>query len=257
MSTFTALVAGVLGAACGSFLNVVIHRVPRGGSLLRPPSSCPQCNAPIRALDNVPLVSYVLLGGRCRSCGARISARYPLVEVVTAALWAGAVLRFDPGEEAVFVAIAGGVLVAVTAIDFEHRRIPNVIVLPATAALSIWVLATAAVRGEWSIAIEAFGSAAAAFGLLFVLAVATGGIGFGDVKLVWFVGLVTGRFGWRVTVVAIFGAFFVGGLVAAALLVSGRRGRKDAIPFGPSLAAGTLIGLYGGPELVSAWFGIF
>jgi leader peptidase (prepilin peptidase)/N-methyltransferase len=255
VTAFWAVIAGLLGAALGSFGNVVIHRVPRGLSLARPPSACPSCGAPIKSRDNIPIVSYVLLRGRCRSCGASISPRYAIVEAAAAALAVASVFRFDAGERAALAASVSIVLLILGAIDLEHRRLPNVIVLPATAAAALWVLLRAAFEGEWGMAAEAFLCAGAAFGLLFLIAVVSRGMGFGDVKLAGFIGLVTGSFGWRVAVLAVFASFFIGGLAAVALLVLGKKGRKAAIPFGPALAAGAVLAIFAGEGPVRTWLG--
>lgn len=254
-TAFWAVMAGLLGAAFGSFGNVIVHRVPRGQSLSRPPSSCPSCGTRIRSIDNIPIVSYVLLRGRCRNCGAKISPRYAVVEAVATALAVASVLRFDAAERAAFAALGSIVLLILAAIDLEHRRLPNVIVLPATAAAALWVVLRAAFEGEWGMAAEAFLCGAAAFGLLFLIAVASRGMGFGDVKLAGFIGLVTGSFGWRVTVLAVFASFFLGGFAAVALLITGKKGRKAAIPFGPALAAGAVLAIFAGEGPVRTWLG--
>lgn len=256
MTWFYVIAGMVVGMAIGSFLNVVIYRVPRGRSLVRPASACPACDTPLGWRDNAPVISFLLLKGRCRYCGVRISRRYPLVELATGALFAGSVGRFGVSEAAVFVALTGSILIAVAAIDLEFRRIPNVIVLPATAGCITWIVAVAAARSEWSVVSSALASGATGFLLLFVLAVSTGGIGFGDVKLTGLIGLAAGRFGWETFVLALFGSFILGGLVAAALLASGRRGRKDALPFGPYLSAGAIGALFAGAAPVRGWLGL-
>jgi leader peptidase (prepilin peptidase) / N-methyltransferase len=254
-TAFWAVIAGLLGAAFGSFGNVVVHRIPRGQSLARPPSSCPSCGTKIRSIDNIPIVSYVLLRGRCRNCGASISPRYAIVEAAAAGLAVASVLRFGAGERAAFAASISIVLLVLAAIDLEHRRLPNVIVLPATAAAALWVVLRAAFAGEWGSAAEAFLCGAAAFALLFLIAVVSRGMGFGDVKLAGFIGLATGSFGWRVAVLAIFASFFLGGFAAVALLLLGKKGRKAAIPFGPALAAGGILAVFAGEGPVRTWLG--
>lgn len=250
-------VAGLFGLAVGSFLNVVVHRVPRGLSITRPPSACPSCEAPIRPADNVPLVSYLLLRGRCRHCGATISPRYVAVEVLTAALFAGSFLRTDDLEEASFVAAASAVFVALAFIDLEHRRVPNVIVLPSTAAAVLWVAGAALAEGDPRMLVESIASGAAAFVLLLVIALAApGGMGMGDVKLAAFIGVVCGRFGWEALVLAIFSGFVAGGVVGTVLLAVGRAGRKTTIPFAPMLCAGGIAGLFAQGAPVRAWLGL-
>lgn len=252
----TLAIAAVFGLVFGSFLNVVVHRVPRKMSLSNPPSTCPSCGVRIRPADNIPVASYVLLRGRCRNCRARISPRYPLTELASAALAVGAVSRFGGDEPAAFVAAGGLVLVALALIDLEHRRVPNVIVLPSTAVAAVWILGVSASEHRWGVARDAFASGAAGFALLFLIALVSGGMGFGDVKLAAFIGLYAGRFGWEVSVLALFAGFVIGGVTALALLVTRRRGRKDALPFAPSLAAGALIAVFWGSAPVRAWLGL-
>ena len=254
--TFVAIVAGLIGACVGSFLNVVVHRVPRGESIVKPASRCPACGTAIRFAENIPVVSWLYLRGRCRSCRVRIAARYPVVEAATAALWAACAFRFGSMERAALAALAVSVLITLSAIDLEHRRLPNVIVLPSTACALVWVAGLGAATGDLNVFTTAVGCGAAAFALLFLIAIVSGGMGFGDVKLAAFIGVTTGRFGWEVTVAAIFGGFFVGGLVAIVLLLAGRKGRKEAIPFGPALAAGATLALFAGPAPVRAWLGL-
>jgi leader peptidase (prepilin peptidase)/N-methyltransferase len=256
MTALLAVFAGLLGAAFGSFLNVLVHRVPRGISLVHPPSSCPSCETEIRPRDNIPIVSWLLLRGRCRACEAPISPRYPIVESVTTGVWVTSVLRFERLEEAAFVALSCTVLWALTLIDLEHRRIPNLIVVPSTAAALVWVLGAGAATGQWEMPVRAVACGAAFFTLLFVIAVVSGGMGFGDVKLGGFIGVVLGRFGVATTVAGVLAGFILGGLVAAALLALRRRGRKDALPFGPAMAGGAVIALFGGERLVRAWLGV-
>lgn len=256
MTPLLAVIAGLLGAAVGSFGNVMIHRVPRGGSLMRPPSSCPRCGVPVRSRDNVPVLSFLLLRGRCRFCGEPISVRYPLVEAGNAALWVGSVLRFGPSEKAAFVALGSSVLLVLAMIDLEHRRLPNVIVLPATACLGLWVIGVSLADRSWTTAVAAIGGGAALFCVLLLIALISGGMGFGDVKLAAFVGLYAGRFGAGVALAALLTAFIVGGLAAVILLAIGARGRKDAVPFGPALAAGALAAVFVGARPVRAWLGL-
>jgi leader peptidase (prepilin peptidase)/N-methyltransferase len=179
-----------------------------------------------------------------------------LIEVGVAALWACAALRFGASEEAALVALAGSTLIALSAIDLEHRRLPNVIVLPATAVAVVWVAIVATVEVDIDLAITAVACGVGAFALFFLIALVSGGMGMGDVKLAGFIGVVAGRFGWEVAVAAVFASFFVGGLVAIVLLIAGRAGRKTRVPFGPSMAAGALIGLFAGPDPVRAWLGL-
>src|SRR4051794_29168736 len=137
MTAAWAMIAGVFGLILGSFFNVVIHRLPRGESLVSPPSHCPSCGEPIKPYDNVPVLSWLVLRGRCRSCGEPISARYPLVEALTGALFAAVVFVYGPDADAVLGLVLVAVLVPVTFIDLDHRIIPNKIMLPAAVAAPV------------------------------------------------------------------------------------------------------------------------
>jgi leader peptidase (prepilin peptidase)/N-methyltransferase len=244
--------AGVIGLLIGSFLNVVIARVPAGESIVRPRSRCPRCGTQIASRDNVPVISWLLLRGRCRSCGEPISWRYPAVEAACGALFAGAWLRFSPGD-AIFVCALVSVLVALALIDLDHRRIPNRIVLPATAAASAWMIVAGPFAGGWPRPAMALACGAAGFTLLLLIALISGGMGFGDVKLAGLLGLGLGWFGWETAVLGAFAAFTIGGLVGALLLVAGRASRKQAIPFAPALCGGSLLALFLGQAPVRAW----
>lgn len=166
-------------------------------------------------------------------------------------------MRFEDIEEATFVALSTSVLLALSAIDLDVRRIPNVIVVPGVICALAWVTGSFAARRDLHGLFEAVIVSVVAFSLLLLIAVISGGMGFGDVKLAAFVGLVTGRFGWEVTFVAILGAFLIGGVVALVLLATKQVGRKDAISFGPSLALAATIALFGGPALASSWLSLF
>lgn len=245
-----AVLVGVLGAAVGSFLNVVIHRLPRRESLVRPRSRCPSCGAQLTERDNVPVVSWLALRGRCRHCGVAISPRYPLVELGTAvAFVAVAAIRGLDADllwELPFLAA----LLAAAAIDLEHRIIPNLLVGP----LALWGIATAvALRLDELPELAIAGGGA--FALLLVAAlVSPGGMGMGDVKLAGAMGLYLGES----ILPALFVALLAGSVVGAGIIaVKGRAGRKMTVPFGPFLALGGLVGLLAGPELVDAYRSAF
>ena len=242
-----------LGLVVGSFLNVVAHRVPLGRSVVAPPSACPACGHPIRPRDNVPVVSWLLLRGRCRDCGASISARYPLVEAITAALFAAAPLVAVPAAVPAFwLAAAAGVTLTLT--DLDHKRIPNTILFPAIAAGTLLLGVAALVEGDAVPFLRALGGGATYFGVLFVVAVvARGGFGFGDVKLAFLLGEFAGWVSWASVVVAAFAAFIIGGVVAIALLVTGNADRTSAIPFGPAMIAGAAIALAWG-DAIAGWY---
>jgi leader peptidase (prepilin peptidase) / N-methyltransferase len=231
--------------AVGSFLNVVAARVPLRRSIVRPPSACMSCNEEIAWYDNVPLLSYFLLRGRCRHCEARIPFLYPAVELVTALLLAGCVLAFGLTAKAAIAAFFCAVLVAVSAIDLEHRIIPNRIVLPAT----VVVLVANSARDlspEWALA------ALAGSGFLFAAAVAyPAGMGMGDVKLALLMGAALGR---TVSVALMVG--MVAALVPSVVLLArhGAKARKMGVPFGPFLAIGSVAALFWGHEILHAYF---
>jgi leader peptidase (prepilin peptidase)/N-methyltransferase len=225
-----------LGLVIGSFLNVVIARVPDGRSL-RGRSACPHCGAMIRAVDNIPLLSFAILRGRCRSCGLAIAWRYPVVEALTATAFIAAYLRSGALDFDFVVASALlAALIAITLIDLDHQIIPDVITLPGIVAGVISALVSP--RITWMESLLGIGVCGGLF--LLVIVASGGGMGGGDVKL----GAMLGAFlGWKVGLFALLVAVVLGGVVAAALLVSGRKGRKDPIPFGPFLAAGGAIAL--------------
>lgn len=235
------------GLALGSFLSVVSSRVPLGRSIARPGSACPSCATPIAWYDNIPLVSYVVLKGRCRSCATHISITYPLVELLTASLLVASVLAFGFTLDAAVAGVFCAALVAVSATDLERRVIPNAIVLPAAAVVLVGqtILHPSA---EWSVA--AFGAAL----FLFLAAVAyPGGMGMGDVKLALLLGAMLGR---SVTVALMLG--LLAALVPAAVLLArhGSAARKMAIPFGPFLAGGGLVALFAGERLLDAYLSL-
>jgi leader peptidase (prepilin peptidase)/N-methyltransferase len=251
MLALVAVLVGVLGLAVGSFLNVVIWRVPRGESVVTPPSHCPGCDTAIRGYDNVPLVSWLLLHGQCRSCGTAISARYPAVEALTAALFVGMAVSVGvhPALPAFLYLAAIGVALAF--IDLDVKRLPDVIVLPSYAVAAV-LLAVAAVAGKHPPhqLIGAVVGCVALYAFYFLLAVLKpGGMGFGDVKLAGVLGLYLGFLGWGPLVVGAFLAFLVGGLSGIALMATHRAGRKSKIPFGPFMIVGSFVGVFAGHPL--------
>ncbi|GAA3440877.1 prepilin peptidase [Planomonospora venezuelensis] len=255
MDALMPALAAVLGLAVGSFLNVVIHRVPRAESLLRPGSHCPHCRTAIRPWQNVPVLSWLALRGRCAACREPISARYPLVELATAVLFAAVAARFGAAPELPAYLYLAAVAVALSMIDFDVHRLPDAIVLPSYAVGAL-LLAPAAVTGaDWAAALRGLAAMAVLFAFYFALAlVHPGGMGFGDVKLAGLLGLYLGWLGWSAVVVGTFAAFLLGGLAGAALLATGRAGRKTAMPFGPAMLAGALLALFAaGP--IAAWYG--
>ena len=232
------------GLIAGSFFNVVAHRVPRHESLVAPGSHCPGCQAPIKPYDNVPVFSWLLLRGHCRSCHQHISARYPLVETLTAGLAVAVVVTKHGAHDIALGLVLLAVLVPVALIDLEHRIIPNRILAPAAvAALAIGLATKPSGVPEQLIA----GAAAAGFLLIFLLAYPKG-MGMGDVKLAGVLGLFLGRSVGPAILVGV-----VAGVVVGAVLMSQvgvHQGRKTAVPFGPFLAFGGVVGILAGPALV-------
>jgi leader peptidase (prepilin peptidase)/N-methyltransferase len=248
---FVVLYAAILGLIVGSYLNVVVYRLPRRLSTVVPRSRCPECGAPIRARDNLPVVSWLLLGGRCRACRTPISPRYPLIEVATAALFVGCVLRFKVSVAALAAALFGALLIALAAIDVEHLLLPDRLTLPGIAA---------------GLALSPFlpfgGFRSALLGALLgggILLALTGawlllrgeeGMGLGDAKMLAMIGAFLG---WKGMVVALFSASLVGALVGVALLGRSRAGLKTKLPFGAFLALGGLFALFAGAPLVDLY----
>jgi leader peptidase (prepilin peptidase)/N-methyltransferase len=240
----------------GSFLNVVIWRVPRHESIVSPGSHCPSCDTPIAPWDNVPVLSWLLLRGRCRHCGERISARYPLVELACAATWAGMALRFGASWElpAYLVFTAG--LLALALIDLDTFLLPNRIVYPLTAVLLALLAIPALVDGEGDAYLRALLGGAAAFAFFFVVhLVSPRGMGFGDVKLSFSLGVALGWISGGLVFLGLFFGFLLGSVIGVALIALGSHDRKAHIPFGPFLVAGTLIGVLVGQPLVDLWLG--
>ena len=240
-------VAAVGGLLAGSFFNVVIARLPAGESLARPGSRCPHCGHPVRPYDNVPVLSWLWLRGRCRDCGEPISARYPLVEALTAVLCALVVVAKGADEDAWLGIALVLTLVPVTFIDLDHRIIPNRIVGPsAVVALVILALTDVDALPDHLIAAVAAGG----FFLLAALAYPRG-MGMGDVKLAALLGLYLGSSVAPALLAAMLSGTLVGGAIIARKGVA--EGRKTAVPFGPFLALGALVGLFAGPEIVD-WY---
>lgn len=248
MSLTAAAFFAAPGLAVGSFLNVVAARLPLRRSLVSPRSACMSCGVEIRARDNVPVLSYLLLRGRCRACGERIPLRYPAVELVTAVLVAASGLRFGLTGYALLAAGFCAVLVALSAIDLEHRIVPNRVVLPAAAA----VLALQLVREpsvEWPLA--ALGASA------FLLAAALAyprGMGMGDVKLALLLGAMLG---WTVAVALMVGLVAAAVPAVAIVVRRGRAAKGVGIPFAPFLAFGAVVALFAGQEILDWYLGRF
>ena len=244
---YAAALAGAFGLIVGSFLNVVAYRLPRGESIAFPGSHCPSCDTPIKAYDNVPVLSWLVLRGRCRSCHTAISARYPIVEAVTAALLVAVVLAKGADEDALLGLAFVILLVPVTLIDLDHRIIPNTLMLVGTVvSVGILLLTDPGALTEHLIA------AAGAGGFLLIAAIAyPAGMGMGDVKLAAVMGLFLGRAVGPAMLVALLAGSIVGALIIARK--GAKEGRKTAIPFGPYLAFGGIVGLFAGDAIVD-WY---
>jgi leader peptidase (prepilin peptidase) / N-methyltransferase len=260
MSAFLLLLvafAGLLGLAIGSFLNVVVYRVPAGMSLVHPRSACPRCGHEITARDNVPVVSWLLLRGRCRSCRAPISARYPIVELiggiafagvaVWAGLTAGDLLTPATGLRLAAYLYLAAISIALAAIDLDVHRLPNGIVLPGYAVGMVLLGGAAALEGDWwAIARMAIGGAALFLLYLVLAVVKPGGMGMGDVKLAGVLGVFLAALGWGPIVVGAAAAFLLGGIAGIVLLATRRVQRGGGIPFGPWMLLGAWIGIFAG-----------
>jgi leader peptidase (prepilin peptidase)/N-methyltransferase len=235
----------LLGLLVGSFLNVVIHRVPAGLSLVRPASACPACGHAVRPYDNVPVLSWLVLRGRCRDCDAPISARYPAVELATAALFALVGLQFGAAgfAPAALALVAGGV--ALFMIDLDRQRLPFAIT-GVVAVLVVLALAVDVLVGSGEFRTAALVSAAAWLGVYggVWLLTAGRGMGLGDVALAPVLGLALGWLGWGPSLVGLLGGFVVGALVGVALMLRGRAGRRTRVPHGPFMLAGAALGMF-------------
>lgn len=246
----TVAAIAALGLVVGSFLNVVVARLPHRRSLWGPRSACPACGAAIAWHDNIPVLSFVALRGRCRACEAPIAWRYPLIEALTAGTFALAhlVLGLSPALVPALLLLAA--LIAITFIDLEHQLIPDAITLPGVVTGLVANVATGAV--PW---LDSVIGAIVAGGVFFAIIVASGGgMGGGDMKL----GAMLGSFlGWQLTIVALFLAVVAGGGGALAVLSTGKKGRKDPIPFGPFLALGGAAALLWGRSLMAWYFDVF
>ena len=252
-------IVGILGAVFGSFLNVVIWRVPRGKSLVRPGSACPRCGAEVQPRDNVPIVSWLLLRGRCRSCKAPISVRYPLVEAGTAAAFAAIVWLFpdDPWSWPAWCYLAA-ISIALALIDVDVRKLPSVIILPSYVVGGA-LIAIAIALGSTSIAdgVRATIGMAALWALYVLLATAKpGGMGWGDVRLAGVLGGYLGWLGVGTFVVGGFSAFLLGALWSVGLMLLRGATRKSKVPFGPWMIIGAAVGVAWGESVWRAYMSL-
>ena len=268
------VLVGILGSLIGSFLNVVVYRVPAGKSIVHPPSACPNCGAGIRPWDNIPVLSWLILRGKCRDCGNPISVRYPLVEAATAVVFAGVAWWLAPMIGEAFAAssvplIVASILelvaflyfaaigVALLLIDLDTRKLPDVIVLPSYIVGIVLLAAVSLLRWDFGPLIVAGIGLAALWVFYFALAVIKpGGMGFGDVKLSGVIGLYLGWVGVGSLIVGAFSAFLLGGVFSIVLVLSRGAGRRTAIPFGPWMIAGAAVGVFFGETIANAYLAL-
>jgi leader peptidase (prepilin peptidase) / N-methyltransferase len=264
--------AGVFGLMVGSFLNVVIYRVPIGRSVVYPASACPNCGHGIVAYDNVPVLSWLMLRGKCRSCSVPISARYPLVELGTGLFFFVVALpiaqQFSYAQPTVDAISSGltlvaflylaAISVALAFIDLEHHRLPDAIVLPSYIVGAVLLGTAGILSGDYT-ALYRAGIGLVAMGIAyFALAVVwKGSMGFGDVKLAGVLGLFLGWSGWGSLIVGSLGAFFLGGIFGLVLILLRKTTRKSGIPFGPWMVLGAWVGILFGNQLWSDYLSVF
>ena len=234
----------IFGLLIGSFSNVCIHRLPKEESVSFPGSHCTACNTPIRAFDNIPVFSYLILGGKCRACGQKFSIVYPLIEIVVALLIVAVYVRFGISWEFLIYAVVSTTLVIITVIDYEHKIIPDIITLPGI------VLGLGA--GSYLVGpINSVLGFLAGGGLFYLLAVLSrGGMGGGDIK---FIAAAGALLGWQKILLVIVVGATLGSIIGLALMVARKKDRKSQIPFGPFLAIGTLIAIFFGEDLISLY----
>jgi leader peptidase (prepilin peptidase)/N-methyltransferase len=244
----------LLGFVVGSFLNVVVHRVPRKESVVTPRSRCPGCETPVASRDNIPVVSWLILKGRCRSCQQSISPRYPLIEFLTGALFAVTAVRLgaDWALPGFLVVVAG--LIAISAVDLERFIVPNRILYPTLFLAAPLLVLAGALGDDWSRVRTAAIGGALAWGLLLVIhLISPKGMGFGDVRLAGLIGMTLGWLSVGHVLVGLFLGFLTASLVGVALIVLNLKGRKDKVPFGPFLATGAFVAILFGNQIIE-WY---
>jgi leader peptidase (prepilin peptidase) / N-methyltransferase len=255
VAALVALICGLYGLVIGSFLNVVIWRVPRDQSIVRPPSHCPGCNTQIAVKDNLPLLSWAMLRGKCRHCDEKISARYPLIELLTGALWAavGAVY-YDSWALPAYLLLTAG-LIALSAIDLERYILPTKIIRVVGVGVAVLLAFASLMEHNWGAYRTAIISAFAAYAFFFLVhQLYPKGMGFGDVRLSFVLGFSLGWLGWKYAVGGLFLGFLYGSILGIVVLAAkGAEGRKIAIPFGPFLAAGTMTFILWGAPIID-WY---
>ena len=272
MIAVTVVLAALLGLVLGSFVNVVVYRVPIGRSIVSPPSACPNCDHEIAPYDNIPVMSWLLLRGKCRSCAVPISARYPLVELATSASFALVALGFAPAcfaattsagsVAAVLVMVAflylAAITIALALIDLDVHKLPNVIVIPAYGVSAALLAAASLLSGDFGPLIGSGIAMTALFAVYLIMAIVyPGGMGLGDVKLAGVLGIYLGWAGWGAVAVGAFSAFLLAGVFSIILIATKRAGRKSGIPFGPWMFAGAWLGIVLGNSIFASYLSIF
>ena len=246
-----------LGLFVGSFLNVVIYRVPAGESVVKPRSRCPRCGKQIGSIDNIPVISWLILRGKCRHCSLPISIRYPAIELATGLLFGAMGWWLGPSWQLPAYLYLAAIGICLSMIDLDTRRLPNAIVLPSYVVALALLCLPAFLDDRWADLGRSVLGALIAFAVYFGLAmIYPTGMGFGDVKFAGVLGMYLGWVGWASLAVGIFAAFVVGAIVGIGLMVGRHGGRKTAIPFGPFMFIGALIGLWMGPSVLTWYAGI-
>jgi len=259
MDYFYTIAFFIFGAVIGSFVNVCAYRIPKGESIAYPPSHCPSCGEAIRYADNIPVVSYLILGGKCRSCGSRISLKYPIIELLTGALWAITYSRFGLSLELGYGLFFITILIVLSAIDYDIKIIPNKVLIPAM-IISALLLVLYPLNIKTIPLIEnlssgwAIGGFFVGGGLLYLIAIMArlffkkDAMGGGDIKLAAFIGLYLGGY----VLLALFISFALGAIVGIVMISRDKKSAKEMIPFGPFMAAGSILTIFFGPQL---WLG--
>jgi leader peptidase (prepilin peptidase)/N-methyltransferase len=249
-----AVVLGIFGLLIGSFANVVIYRVPEGRSIVRPPSGCPACGSRVRTRDNIPVISWLVLRGRCRDCHAPISLRYPAVEALVGALFVGVGLRFGISWTGVGEAALAAGLVVLAFIDLEHLLLPKKIVYATLTVVAVVFVAGAATGTQWHRLLVAAISAVVPWALFFVINfVSPRAMGFGDVRLALLIGFGLGWLGAGYAFLGFIVASVLGSVVGVTMIALGKAGRRTPIPFGTFLAAGAVVAVLAGAPVVN-WY---
>lgn len=255
-----AILVGVFGSLVGSFLNVVIYRIPLKRSIISPPSACTGCGMRIKGYDNIPVLSWLLLRGQCRSCKATISTRYPIVELSTGVFFGIVAWKFHGSALSLLIAFLylAAVSIALALIDLDTHTLPNRIVIPSYFVGILLLGATGLISGNHNALFRAlFGMTALSLFYFGMALIYPGGMGMGDVKFAGVLGLFLGYLGWDVLLVGAFAAFVLGGIFALGLILLRKANRTSGIPFGPWMLAGAWVGVFFSSTIVQQYFSLF